>query len=201
MKKIKCLHIQIPEYAVNTYKVVSQDSPYIRWGKPVPIEYEENKPDFERVARRLIDFLRKHFPGERIGLRFISSSAHEDKSLQDLIEIIKETGTDRYDPNREGDRYANLDNLHIDFFALNLLLGEAAEEVCIKYALESFYYYPILNQGPPIRIDLGIVYDIHKIRPVYHRYIGREEEIKKDGFVFVDPHNRNEAVRAVIAIS
>ena len=201
MHKIKCHYIQIPEYKVSTYPVVSQDSPYIRWGKTVPVEYEENKPDFERVSQRLIDFLRQHFLEERIGLRLISSSAHENKSLQDLIEIIRKTGTDRYDPHRKGDRYDNLDQLHIDFFALNLLIGKTEEEVSIEHALESFYYYPILNQGTPIKIDLGIIYDIHKIRPVHHRYLGREEEIKKDGFVFVDPFNKQEAIKAIIAMS
>ncbi len=199
MNRIEFHYLEIPEYQVSVYEGISQDSPYTRWGKPVPREYEENKPDFELVSRRLKDLLRANFMNETIALRLISSTAHENKSLKELIEIIKRTGTDRYDPNRKGDRYDNMENVVIDFFALDLLIGKEQEENCIKDALESFYYYPILHQDRPIKIDLGIVYDIGKIRSVNHKYIGREE-VKKDGFVFIDPQNRKDAIRAIIAI-
>lgn len=170
MEKIPVFKIAIPAYQVNFYENVLGPTPHLRWGNPIPRAYEDNKPDFDAVSKHLVEMLRDHFNGERIGLRLLSSDEHEGKSVKELIEIIKELGHDRYDPNRRGDRYENIDNLPIDIFALAFKVGEEKEEASIKYALESFYYYPIINKKPPIRIDLGVVYNLDHLKPVAHRY-------------------------------
>ena len=195
------LYLEIPEYKLTSYRDLPAETPYFREGIPVPIPYEENKPNFERIAQQLVNLLRQYFHGERIALRLLSSSEHQDKSREALTNIIKRTGTDRYDPNRKGDRYDNIQKQAIDFFALDFELGKPEEEVCLEHALRSFYYYPILQGEAPIRVDIGLVYDVRKIRMVPHSYVGREEEIKTDGFVFIDPANKPEALRAILVIS
>lgn len=74
------------------------------------------EPDHERVGKVVDDEVRKYFSGMTIVARGISSSQHPDKTIQELTEIIASTGTDKYDPNRVGDRYENLQQKKIDIF-------------------------------------------------------------------------------------
>jgi hypothetical protein len=129
----------------------------------------------------------------------LGSEEHPDKSIDDLIEIIKKLGHDRYDPKRLGDRYENISNVDIDFFALEFEVGKKEEE-CIKWALNSFYEWPLKNKSYPVRVDIGIVYDLSKLKIVEHRYLGREDEIKRDGFVFKYPENKPDAILGIIKI-
>ena len=103
-----------------------------------------------------------------------------------------------YDPNRKGDRYENLDKLPIDFFALDFEVKQ--EEAYFEHFLEPFYFWPITDRGKPIRIDIAIVYDLSKLKVVEHRYVGRENELKKDGFIFREPEHKTDAVLGIIKI-
>ena len=197
---IPVYQITISEYKIKVFKNVSNKTSYSYWGLPVPKEYKENKPDFELISSKIIKSLRKHFMGRRIGLRLLGSMEHSKKSMNDMIRIIKKIGHDRYDSNRIGDRYENIDNKKIDFFALDFKVGKKEEEVSVKYAIESFYYYPIFDRKIPIRIDIAIVYDLSKLKVVKHRYKGREKELKKDGFVFKNPNNKPDSILGIIKI-
>lgn len=197
MQQMQHLQLAVPEYRILTHKEVQATEVN---SESVPIAYEKNKPDFAAISQQLVALLRRHFSGERIALRLLSSKAHEGLSRQGLMDIIQSTGTDRYDPKRKGDRYDNIDNLPIDFFALDFELGKPEEEICIQHALRSFYYYPLLQGQAPIRVDLGLVYDIQQIQAVPHRYVGREAEIKTDGFIFIEPDNKPKALRAIITL-
>ena len=121
--------------------------------------------------------------GRKIGFRLLGSMEHPGKSVQDIIKIIKKLGYDRYAPKRIGDRYEKIEGKKIDFFALDFTVGNVKEEECVMHALESFYYYPIITREKPIRVDIGIVYDLNQLRIIEHQYKGREGEIKRDGFV------------------
>lgn len=166
----------------------------------MPKEYEDSKPDFALVASKLIMSLRKHFMGRKIGLRLLSSREHPGKPMDEIIRIIKGLGHDRYDPQREGDRYGNIENKDIDIFALDFVVGNKKDEECVRNALESFYYYPIFDGRGPIRVDIAIVYDLAQLKAVEHRYLGRENEVKKDGFVFRHKGRKHEAVLAILKI-
>lgn len=200
MANIRVYSISIPEYKIKIFKKVSNKTHYSYWGNPVPKEYEENKPDFELISSKIIKTLRKHFMGRKIGLRLLGSMEHQKKRINDLIKIIKQLGHDRYDPNRIGDRYENIGNKKIDLFALDFVVGKKKEEESVKSAIESFYYYPIFDRKTPIRVDIGIVYDLSQLKVIKHQYAGRENELKKDGFVFKHPDKKPDAILGIIKI-
>lgn len=200
MTRIPVYQITIPEYKVKVFKNVSNKTPYSYWGIPIPKEYEENKPDFESISSKIITSLRTHFRGRRIGFRLLGSVEHTNKSMDDLIRIIKKLGHDRYSQDRTGDRYENIGNKKIDLFALDFKVGNKDEEESVKHALESFYYYPIFDRKKPIRVDIGIVYDLNQLKRVEHKYVGRENETKKDGFVFKHPERKADAILGIIKI-
>jgi len=201
MATVPIYQIELPEYQVKEFETFSGEVHHTQFGTPVPIEYWESRPDFTSVGAKIVSLLREHFMGKRIGLRLLGSEEHHGKSIDELIEVIKENGHDRYDAERSGDRYDNIESKRIEIFALEIEVGKEKGddgEEQIQHALESFYTYPIKERGKPIRIDIGIVYDLEQLKSVAHKYEGREDEVKTDGYVFKYPGRKQEAVLAVL---
>ncbi len=201
MEKIPVYPVSVPEYNLKIHRPDSEtiDYPGTPWYTiKIPKVYWENQPDFEKIGSKIDQSLMKHFQGKNVAIRALSSAEHKGKSSSDMIKIIKELGHDRYDLNRKGDRYENIENRHIDFFALDFKIEK--DKSYFKYLLEPFYFWPIADRGNPIRIDIAIVYDLSKLSAVEHRYEGRENEIKKDGFVFKDPDNKPDAILGILKI-
>ncbi|MBI2136108.1 hypothetical protein HYU06_03485 [Candidatus Woesearchaeota archaeon] len=57
--------------------------------------------------------------GKKVAIRCLGSQEHKGKSVNALIKIIMGLGHDRYDFSKKGDRYENVENKKIDFFALD----------------------------------------------------------------------------------
>ena len=158
------------------------------------------EPDYRALGRIVDDELKKHFMGQMVGLRALGSQEHPDKSLEDLIEIIKRDGTDRYNPGRSGDRYENIENKHIDLFLLRRKISERSK---IFWQLAwSFYESPLKLRGKPVRIDIVIVYDLAKLKAVRTTHTHEGYPVtKRDGFVFKDPGNKAEALLGIIKVT
>jgi len=198
---IPVYQITVPEYKLKTFKQTSKKLDYARtpwYNIKIPQVYWDNKPDFEKIGSKIDNTLKKHFLGKKVAIRVLGSEEHKGKSISEMIKIIKKLGHDRYDPTRKGDRYENLDNHHIDFFALDFKVEK--DKSYFKDFLEPFYFWPISDREKPIRIDIAIVYDLSKLKIVEHRYKGREKELKKDGFVFKNPENKPDAILGIIKI-
>ena len=77
----------------------------------------DSEPNYRAIGKLIDDELKKHFMGRKILLRGIGSQEHPNKTVDELVQIIADTGTDRYDKYRVGDRYENTENKQIDLFA------------------------------------------------------------------------------------
>ncbi len=157
----------------------------------------EQEPDADEVGRIVDDEIKTHFFGKSIVVRGIASSEHPDISVDELIDIIIKTGTDRYDPNRKGDRYENIDNKHIDLFGVPATVEKSSE--IFKTIVWGFYHSAIAVHGYPVRIDVIIIYDAEQLNQVAHRYSGRGDT-KDDGFSFKDSANKAGAVLGIIKL-
>lgn len=155
------------------------------------------EPNDKAIGRILDDELKRHFLGQSIVVRGIASSEHPDKTQDQLVAIIQELGTDRYDPYRGGDRYDNIEGKRIDFFAFGATINPDTE--LLHQLVWGFYHSAIGIHGRPMRIDIITVYDASKVERVTHQYEGRDDS-KDDGFVFKDPTNKRAALKAVIKI-
>src|SRR5206468_943124 len=98
--------------------------------------------------------IRDEFMGESIVVRGIASSAHPGKTVDELINIISETGTDRYDPSRRGDRYENIEGKCIDFFGVPATVSIKSE--ILQVIIWGFYHSAKALHGQPMRIDIVI---------------------------------------------
>lgn len=155
------------------------------------------EPDDKAVGKIVDDEIKKHFMGRSVLVRGIASSEHPGKTQEDLIEGIKQTGTDRYDPAREGDRYGNIEGKHIDLFAISARVTPDCE--IFHVLVWGFYHSAIAVHGYPVRIDIVTIYDADKMERVLHQYEGRDD-IKDDGFAFREPQNKAAAVLGIVKI-
>lgn len=121
-------------------------------------QYQVDKePDHKAIGVVFDKEIKKHFLGQSVIVRGVASSEHPDKSIDELIEIIKRTGSDRYDPDRVGDRYENIQGKHIDLFAVPEKITESSE--VFSTLVWGFYHSAIVIHGYPMRIDIVTIYD------------------------------------------
>ncbi len=158
----------------------------------------DSEPDHRNLGKRVDDELRRHFTGETVLVRGLSSAAHPHLSVDGLIEAIKLHGTDRYDASRAGDRYDNIQNRHIDLFAYRRKIGPRTR--LFEHLCWGFYHSAIAIHGKPVRLDLLTVYDASQLSIVTHGYEGRTDT-KRDGFAFKDPGAKPAALKAIIRLT
>jgi hypothetical protein len=158
-------------------------------------EYQvDPEPDHGAIGKVVDDEIRRHFLGRTVVARALLVKDHPGKTVDDLVEIIKQHGTDRYDPDREGNGYENVQNRHIDLFAFR---RKVTRRMRLFMGLSWGFYHAV--EGQPGRIDLLILYDATKLKSVLHRYEGRTDS-KRDGFVFRHPAHKHEALLGIVKI-
>ena len=164
---------------------------------PLPDYTVGTEPDHSTIGRQVDDVIREHFAGRKIVARGVSADNHSGRSVDDLISIIVSSGTDRYDPRRQGDRYSNIEGKHIDLFGVRRTV---TPRMRLFAALSwGFYHGAIEIHGQPIRLDIVTIYDARRLRAVLHQYEGRPDR-KRDGFRFVDSLDRAGAVLGVLKL-
>ncbi|HZM64260.1 MAG TPA: hypothetical protein VFB59_03955 [Candidatus Saccharimonadales bacterium] len=163
----------------------------------VPQYIVDTEPDHKAVGKIVDEVIKQNFAGQTIIVRGLSSTAHPNKTVDELVEIIRREGTDRYDPEVAGDRYENSKGKHIDLFAFRRKVTPKME--LFKHISWGFYHGARAIHGKPVRIDLLTVYGASKLRAVAHQYEGRNDR-KRDGFVFKNPENKKSALLAVVKI-
>jgi hypothetical protein len=161
-------------------------------------EYQvTSEPDYKAIGKIVDDELRKHFMGQTIVARGIGSSEHPGKTIDELVEIIKRDGTDRYDPNRTGDRYENIQGKRIDLFGFRRKVGPHMQ--LFKDVVYGFYHSALGIHSKAVRIDILIIYDASKLKAVVHQYEGRTDK-KRDGFTLRDPAHKQDALLGIVKI-
>lgn len=161
--------------------------------------FSKGEPDHQAIGKPVDDALREHFMGDTILIRGLGSQEHPGKSVDDLIEIIKETGTDRYNPARIGDRHTNVGDKYFDFCALRRTISERSK---IFWQLSwSFYQSPLKERGYSVLVDILIVYEPKQLKSVTYSPVGHKGRIMRDGFVFRDPNNKPAAIKAIFKIT
>jgi hypothetical protein len=186
-------------YTFTLYRIIYTVSKIPVFNIHLP-EYQVNKePDHKAIGKIVDDEIKKHFMGETILIRGLGSLEHPGKSIDELIEIIKNTGTDRYDPNRIGDRYTNMGDKYFDLCALRRTISPRSK---IFWQLSwSFYRSPLKERGYPVRVDILIVYDPKQLKSVTYSPVGHQGRVMRDGFVFKDSTNKSRALEAIIKIT
>lgn len=157
------------------------------------------EPDHKAIGKSVDDLLKEHFMGQEVLVRGLGSMEHPGKSVDEVIEIIKQTGTDRYDPKRIGDRYTNVGDKYFDLCALRRTISPSSK---IFWQLSwSFYASPLKERGYPVRVDILIIYDSKQLKAVTYSPVGHKGRIMRDGFVFRNPDNKVASILGIIKIT
>ena len=118
--------LTIPEYKTGNIDKCRTDITHHYGLDCIPVTYIENSPDFELTILRLRDFIRSYFNHEKLCIRGVSIFEHNrvnETALKtdELIQLIIHHGHDRYNPNIIGCKYNNIEHLHIDIFAYDVI--------------------------------------------------------------------------------
>ncbi|HUC89763.1 MAG TPA: hypothetical protein VMR45_03095 [Patescibacteria group bacterium] len=170
---MKLIKVQIPKYVVSS------------------------EPDHSSIGAVIDETIKQNFDGLTIAVRGLSSAEHPGKTRDELVAIIQRTGTDRYDPQRPGDRYENLQGKPIDLFAFRRKVTSRMQ--LFKYISWGFYHGSKAIHGKPVRIDMLTIYDAAQLKAVVHQYAGRDD-VKRDGYIFREPKNKAKALLGIVLV-
>lgn len=163
----------------------------------VPEYNVDIEPDHNAIGGKVDAVIKEHFMGQRILIRGVGSIDHKDRSVDDLVEIIQSTGTDRYDPERTGDRYTNREGKHFDICALRRRISPRSK---IFWQLSwSFYGSPLKERGYSVRVDIVTIYNPKMLRSVFYTPLNKDK-LMRDGFVFKYPNNKADAILGIIIL-
>ena len=159
----------------------------------------DSQPDYKDIGAKLDQKIIEHFAGKEIILRGITVADHPGKTLDELVDIICELGHDRYDPAREGVHYpeGNGVDMHAGPWGIDGKSEVVREGVEVMWdAVGDFYEGPPSDRnGPPIRLDLLMIYAPEKLE-----YVPFEDWDWSAMYRFKDPANKPEALLGIIKI-
>ncbi len=161
-------------------------------------EYDTSKElNLKEISKKIDQALVKNFDGQKVILRAVSSEAH-DMSQAELVEVIKKTGSDRYDPVKKGDRYDNIEGRQIDVFGRICTIKYG--NLMSKSLVDGFHVYGAKYHGrPSAKMDIWLIYDRSKMTALSFHLIGYKD-LKRDGYVFKDQDNKTDALLGIVVI-
>lgn len=183
-------------------------------------EYKlDQKPDYGSIGKKIDEEFIRNFHGKWIAVRGISIQDHPGKSLDEMISVIEELGTDKYDPSRKGVVHELDTTFHIDMHATPIIAKEKVysihytEDRCnfgsvSAEILRDFYEGAIIDRGYSVRLDLFMVYDIDKLKAAPVKWMGDEPKHVSDFipthdtccYQFAEPSNKRAALLGIVKL-
>ncbi len=129
-KDLKIITISLPEYTIDA------------------------QPNYNAIGSCFDKALEENFEGSFL-LRALSMIDHPYYSLDELVDIILMTGTDKYDPNRKGVSHEEFEPYKPDLQAGTVVIqnGRIITEP-FSINIKRFYENVLLDRGYRLRIDL-----------------------------------------------
>lgn len=163
----------------------------------------ENKPDYKVVGEKVDKVISENFEG-RFLARSLSIMDHPQYTLDELVDIIVRTGTDKYDPNRKGVAHETFGAYDLDLQAGEIVVkdGKVISEP-FSEDVRRFYENTLLDRGYRLRIDLIVLYDPSKfIRAVkvIPEHPGTDAHLEEYLWKFKDKENKPQAVVGIVKI-
>lgn len=156
----------------------------------------DKKPDYETIGKKIDQVLIDNFLGQNIAIRCLSLQDHPGMSVEQLIEIIETTGTDKYDPQRKMTVAHNFySEKGIETFATPVQVTENMKQM--NDIIKDFYEGALYDRGYSLKIDLIVIYDISHLEVIPIKY---DDGIGRESFKFKNPEKKQSAVLGFIKI-
>ncbi len=169
---------------------------------PLPEYTIETQPNYQTIGKKIDDTLEKNFFGKQIAIRALSLTDHPQLTMDEFVDIIVKTGTDKYDPSRKGVGNEDFEPYNVD---LQAGFGTVGKDLAGEGAdiIQKFYENALLDRGYRLRIDLLVVYDLNqltKAEKVDLSKPGVHPRLEPYLFRFKDPEHRPEALLGIIKL-
>ena len=177
----------------------------------VPEYSVEKKPDYLKIGKKVDEVIERNFGDGKYIYRAIGKDDHPALSLDDLVAIILESGTDKYDGERKGvchDQFSVYD-YDIQAGSFDIKGSRIVIDDTDKYptlfgdTICDYYENAPLDRGYPVRIDILIIYDsdmLELAEPKIPGTTGLDPHLEKYLYKFKDRSSKNEALLGIVKI-
>lgn len=132
--------------------------------------------DLNLIGLKIEEKIGQELPHIWMAMRAISLSDHVGKSMQEVQDLIRAHGTDRYDLHRKGVHHEMDKEFGIELHAIAVkhekhfvcphYQKKGKEEISAVGAfLQDFYHGAIIDRAYPLRIDLLLFYQLDLLLP------------------------------------
>ncbi len=175
----------------------------------VPEYIISEKPNYLSIGKKVDRFLEKKLGYGNYGIRAIGKDDHSGLSLDELVQMIIENGSDKYDSNRKGvcyDQFLNYDyDIQMGTFEIKnskiVLYDDDEQPSLFGTTVYNFYEHAPRDRGYPVRIDLLLIYDLSKLElaiPIDSSK--KRHSFDKFLYKFKDRDNKKDALMRVVKI-
>jgi hypothetical protein len=169
------------------------------------------KPDYLKVGRKVDREIVRYYPNGKYIYRALGLDDHPGKTLDELVSIILESGTDKYDPHRKSvchEQFCVYDyDIQAGSFEIrnSKIVIESTDRFPTLFGdtVYDFYEHAPLDRGYPVRIDLLVLYNPDKMELAKVTASGNPgvgPELEKYLYKFKDRSNKKEALLGIIKV-
>jgi hypothetical protein len=163
----------------------------------------DDQPDYNTLGIKIDQALESNFEGKFLE-RAISLTDHPQYNLDQLVDIIITTGTDKYDPKRKGVCYEQFEPYKPDLQAGDIdIVNHKLNEPYGKGLIKLFYENVLLDRGYRLRIDLILLYDPQQMLTANKIELtkpGVSPDLEKYLWRFKDPNNKRQALVGLLKL-
>ena len=184
---VKIISVSVPEYTV------------------------ESKPEYLKIGKKVDQVIESNLENRKYIYRAIGIDDHPGLSLDSLVAIILESGTDKYNGERKGvchEQFSVYDyDIQAGSFEIkdNRIVIEDSDNYPTLFGdtIYDFYEHAPLDRGYPVRIDILMIYNYNSLQQA--RLIDPESprvdtRYEKYLYKFKDNVNKKNALLAVVKI-
>lgn len=169
------------------------------------------EPDFVRVGSQVDRALEANFPDGKYVLRAIGLEDHPGLTLDELVDVVRTSGTDKYDPRIKGVSHDEFSGYDYDIQAgpieirrSRLVVSpEARYRTVFGEIAWHFYRDAALDRGHAVRIDLLMLYDPHQVKRA-HKFHAKARGVRKGLnrwlYKFQDQRDKQHALLGLVKV-
>lgn len=167
------------------------------------------EPEAAILGARLDGLIVREFPDRRLAIRGIGMCDHPGRSLEELTALIRETGTDRYDPDRKGVHQDFYAGYPIDLFATPCFVAggvlQSRNDPGVSVTgqmIADFYHGALADRGYSVRLDLLLIYDREQLVEIDCSALWPDSspEPESSSFAFRFPERKRDALLGIVLI-
>jgi hypothetical protein len=169
----------------------------------IPEYVLEVQPNYKEVGERIDKVIEKNFEGTFLS-RALSVADHPQYSLDQFVDIILKTGTDKYDPKRKGVAHEEFEPYKPDIQAglITIRDGELQGE-SFSEDVRRFYENAVIDRGYRVRVDIILLYNPDKFvkaEKLDNTKPSVDQHLEEYLWRFKDPNDKPNALVGVIKI-